>query len=208
MRIYGIFIVLFATGLHADLSYFERDINLAQLAQCRTFFTQKDDITTIHLLNGQTTELKDEYVNNDPKYKSLLYTLKGCFFKEKFLIYSDFMPDIESYYAIDLRDGKETSLNGMPILSPSHALFVTEAEESHRISIYSLNEERITRIFSRRYPDQCVTQGTSWLDDQTIGFELECDEMWDTDTNTTKASTKEHFKLIQKAGKWEIVQPN
>jgi hypothetical protein len=207
MRIYGILIVLLTTYSNADLSYFERDINLAQLAQCRAFFTQKNDLTTVHLLNGQTIELQDEYVNNDPKYKSLLYTLKGCFVKEKYLIYSDFMPDIESYYAIDLRDGKETPLSGMPILSPSHALFVTEAEESHRISVYTLNDEHILKVYSHRYPDQCVTQNTVWIDDQTIRFELECDEMFDTDTNSTKAAAKESFKLIYKDGKWEITQP-
>jgi hypothetical protein len=52
-----------------------------------------------------------------------------------------------------------------------------------------------------------VTQNTVWLDDQTIRFELECDEMFDTDTNTTKAGAKESLTLIYKDGKWEITQP-
>jgi len=207
MRSYGLLIVLFATSLIADMSYFERDVNAAQLEQCKAFFTQKDDLTTIHLLNGQTVALQDEYINSDPQYKSLLNTLKGCFFKEKYLIYSDFMPDIESYYALDLRDGKETQLNGMPYLSPSHAFFVTEAIESHRISVYTFSNERIVRVFFHRYPDQCVTQNTVWIDDQTISFELECDGIFDNDTNTTKEGTKETFKLIQKDLKWEIKQP-
>lgn len=60
------------------------------------FLPKRKDVTIIHLLNGQTMELKDEYFNNDQDYKTLLYTLKGCFFKEKYLIYSDFMPDSEA----------------------------------------------------------------------------------------------------------------
>jgi len=207
MRISGILVMLFATSLFADMSYFERDINATQLQQCQSFYTQKNDLTTIFLLNGQTLELQDAYVNNDPHYKSLLYTLKGCLVQEKYLIYSDFMPDIESYYAIDLRDGKETPLSGMPYLSPSHTFFVTEAEASHRISLYTFSDERILKVFSHRYPDQCVTQNTVWVDDLTIRFELECDGLFDNDTNTTKAATKEQLQLIQKNGKWEIKQP-
>ena len=207
MRSYGILIALFATSLMADMDYFERDVNTTQLTQCKAYFTHTTDVTAVHLLNGQTLELRDEYVNNDPQYKSLLYTLKGCFFKEKYLIYSDFMPDIESYYALDLRDGKETQLNGMPYLSPSHAFFVTEAIESHRISVYTFSNERIVKVFFHRYPDQCVTQNTVWIDDQTIRFELECDGLFDNDTNTTKEGTKETLKLIQKGDKWEIQRP-
>ncbi|AOO66405.1 hypothetical protein [Sulfurospirillum halorespirans] len=207
MRIYGILVMFFALYLNADMSYFERDVNTTQLEQCKAFFTQKNDLTIVHLQNGQTLALQDEYVNSDPKFKTLLYTLKGCFAKEKYLIYSDFMPDMESYYAIDLRDGKETPLSGMPYLSPSRTFFVTEAEASHRISVYTFGDERILKVFSHRYPDQCVTQNTVWLDDQTIRFELECDEMFDTDTNTTKAGAKESLKLIYKDGKWEITQP-
>ncbi|QIR75711.1 hypothetical protein FA592_05505 [Sulfurospirillum diekertiae] len=208
MKVYGIVLACITTTLLADLAYFDRDVNSTQLEQCKAFFTKEKDIKTIHLLNAQTLEFKDEYLGDDPEYKTLLYTLKGCFFKEKYLIYSDFMPDSEAYYALDLRDGKETQLNGMPYLSPSHAFFVTEAIESHRISVYAFSNERIVKVFFHRYPDQCVTQNTVWIDDQTIRFELECDGLFDNDTNTTKEGTKETFKLIQKAGKWEITQPN
>ena len=83
MKIYGILAVFFVTVLMADLAYFERDVNVAQLAQCKAFFKAENDVKTIYLLNGEKLEFKDEFLNNDKEYKILLYTLKGCFFKEK-----------------------------------------------------------------------------------------------------------------------------
>ncbi len=205
MKVYGILLALITTSLIADLAYFEHDVNVAQLEQCKAFFTKEKDVKTIHLINHQTLELKDEYLGNDQEYKTLLYTLKGCFFKEKYLIFSDFMPDSEAYHALDLRDGKEIPLDGMTNLSPNKHYFVTEADESPRISVYVLSEERIVKLFTHKYPAHCVVQHTLWLDDQSLSFEVECDGLFDSDTNTTKEETKETFKLIQKELKWEII---
>ncbi len=207
MKVYGIVLACIATTLLADLAYFERDVNQTQLEQCKAFFTLEKDVKTIHLLNGQMLEFKDEYLGDDPEYKTLLYTLKGCFFKEKYLIYSDFMPDSEAYYALNLRDGKEMRLDGMPYLSPTQNYFATEAEESHRISIYTFEKDRIIKVFTHKFHAQCVTQHTAWVDDHTLSFELECDGIFDEDTNTTKENTTEKFKLIQTDSKWEIIQP-
>ena len=207
MKLYGILTVFLVTVLMADLDYFERDVNVAQLAQCKAFFKAENDVKTIYLLNGQKLELKDEFLNDDKEYKVLLYTLKGCFFKEKYLIYSDFMPDSEVYHAVDLRNGNEIELDGMPHLSPNQHLFVTEADESRRLSVYTLSEERIVKVFFHRVPEHCVVQNTLWLDDQSLRFEVECDGVFERDTNTTKAGTKETLKLIQKNLQWEIKQP-
>jgi len=207
MKTSGILAVLLMTVLMADLAYFERDVNVAQLAQCKAFFKAENDVKTIYLLNGEKLEFKDEFLNNDKEYKILLYTLKGCFFKEKYLIYSDFMPDSEAYHAIDLRNGNEIELDGMPHLSPNQHYFVTEADESRLLSVYTLSEERIVKVFFHRVPEHCVVQHTLWLDDQSLSFEVECDGLFDSDTNTTKAGTKETLKLIQKNLQWEIKQP-
>jgi len=204
MKRYGFLALLLTTYLMADLAYFERDVNVAQLAQCRAFFTATNDVKTIHLLNGEKLEFKDEYIGNDPEYKTLLYTLKGCFFKEKYLIYSDFMPDSEAYHAIDLRNGNDIPLDGMPHLCPNQRYFVTEAAESPRLSIYTLSEERIVKVFTHKFSSHCVVQNVTWIDDQSLTFEIECDGLFDNDTNTTKAGTKETLKLIQKNLKWEI----
>ena len=206
MRVCWMLGVVMMTSLMADMSYFERDVNVEQLKQCQEFVTLGKDVKTIHLLNGETLALNDEYYNNDPEYKTLFYTIKGCFFKEKYLIYSDFMPDSEAYYALNLQDGKDMRLDGMPFLSPAQNYFATEADESHRVSIYTFEHERIVKVFSHKYPEQCVTQHTLWLDNQTLRFKLECDGAFDEDTNTTKENTKEMFKLIQKDSKWEILQ--
>lgn len=207
MKISGILAVLLTTVLMADLAYFERDVNVAQLVQCKAFFKAENDVKTIYLLNGQKLEFKDEFLNNDKEYKILLYTLKGCFFKEKYLIYSDFMPDSEAYHAVDLRNGNEIELDGMPHLSPNQHYFVTEADESRRLSVYTLSDERILKVFFHRFPEHCVVQHPLWLDDQSLHFEVECDGLFDGDTNTTKAGTKETLKLIQKNLQWEIQQP-
>lgn len=207
MKTSGILALLLMTVLMADLAYFERDVNVAQLAQCKAFFKAENDVKTIYLLNGEKLEFKDEFLNNDKEYKILLYTLKGCFFKEKYLIYSDFMPDSEAYHAIDLRNGNEIELDGMPHLSPNQHYFVTEADESRLLSVYTLSEERIVKVFFHRVPEHCVVQHTLWLDDQSLSFEVECDGLFDSDTNTTKAGTKETLKLIQKNLQWEIKQP-
>lgn len=79
MKRYSIVALLLTTWLMADLSYFDRDVNGAQLEQCKAFFTKEKDVKIIHLLNGQNIELKDEYFGDDKEYKTLLYTLKGCF---------------------------------------------------------------------------------------------------------------------------------
>ena len=205
MKMCWIVMVFITTSLMADLAYFDRDVNDTQLEQCKAFFTKEKDVKTIHLLNEQPLEFKDEYFGDDPEYKTLLYTLKGCFFKEKYLIYSDFMPDSEAYYALDLRDGKELRLDGMPYLSPDRSLFVTEANDSHRISVYTFtDEDQIMKVFTHKYPNQCITQNTSWQDDQVIIFEVECDGVFDDDTNTTKDDSKEKFTLTYKDYKWEL----
>lgn len=206
MKRYGFLALLLATYVMADLDYFERDVNVAQLAQCRAFFTATNDVKTIHLMNGEKLEFKDEYLGNDKEYKTLLYTLKGCFFREKYLIFSDFMPDSEAYHAINLRNGDEIELDGMPRLSPNQRYFVTEADESRRLSVYVLSEERIVKVFFHRVPEHCVIQNALWIDDQSLHFDMECDGVFDSDTNTTKAGTKETLKLIQKNLQWEISQ--
>jgi len=202
-----IVLILFTTSLIADLSYFERDVNAAQLEQCKAFFINGKDVKTIHLLNGQTLEFKDEYLNNDPEYKILLYTLKGCFFREKYLIYSDFMPDSEAYHALDLHDGTDTLLEGMPYPSPKQHFFTTKAEESNTLSIYTFKEDKIITVFTKHYPEHCLVQHPLWINDTTLSFVLSCERLFDSDTNTTKAATKEVFWAIQKEFKWEITQP-
>lgn len=206
MKMYGILLMLCAS-LMADLSYFERDVNAAQLEQCKAFFTHEKDIKTIHLLNGQKMELKDEYFDNDQEYKTLLYTLKGCFFKEKYLIYSDFMPDSEAYHALDLHDGSDILLEGMPYLSPKHHFFTTEAESSHRLSLYAFKADKIVKVFSQQYPEHCLVQHPLWINDTTLSFVLSCERLFDSDSNTTKAATKEVLRAIQNEFKWEITQP-
>lgn len=205
MKRYTLLVLLLTTCLMADLSYFERDVNVAQLEQCKAFFTKEKDVTIIHLLNGQTIELKDEYFNNDQDYKTLLYTLKGCFFKEKYLIYSDFMPDSEAYHALDLHDGSDTLLEGMPYASPKKYFFTTNAETTNTLSLYTFKEQKIITVFTKHYPEHCLVQHPLWLDESSLSFVLSCERLYDSETQTTKAATKEVFKLIRTGTTWDVV---
>lgn len=205
MKRYTLLVLLLTTCLMADLSYFERDVNVAQLEQCKAFFTKEKDVTIIHLLNGQTIELKDEYFNNDQDYKTLLYTLKGCFFKEKYLIYSDFMPDSEAYHALDLHDGSDTLLEGMPYASPKKYFFTTNAETTNTLSLYTFKEQKIITVFIKHYPEHCLVQHPLWLDESSLSFVLSCERLYDSETQTTKAATKEVFKLIRTGTTWDVV---
>lgn len=205
MKRYTLLVLLLTTCLMADLSYFERDVNVAQLEQCKAFFTKEKDVTIIHLLNGQTMELKDEYFNNDQDYKILLYTLKGCFFKEKYLIYSDFMPDSEAYHALDLHDGSDTLLEGMPYASPKKYFFTTNAETTNTLSLYTFKEQKIITVFTKHYPEHCLVQHPLWLDESSLSFVLSCERLYDSETQTTKAATKEVFKLIRTGTTWDVV---
>lgn len=205
MRIFLIFVLLFATSLLADIDYFERDVNAVQLQQCKAFFTKEKDVKTIHLLNGQTIALNDEYSNSDQEYKTLLYTLKGCFVKENYLIYSDFMPDSEAYHALDLHNGNDVLLEGMPYLSPKKHFFTTEAENSNRLSLYTFNEGKIITAFTQQYPEHCRVQHPLWIDETSLSFVLSCERLFNSDTNSTQAATKEVHKLIRKGTLWEII---
>ena len=205
MKRYTLLVFLLTTCLMADLSYFERDVNVAQLEQCKAFFTKEKDVAIIHLLNGQTMELKDEYFNNDQDYKTLLYTLKGCFFKEKYLIYSDFMPDSEAYHALDLHDGSDTLLEGMPYASPKKYFFTTNAETTNTLSLYTFKEQKIITVFTKHYPEHCLVQHPLWLDESSLSFVLSCERLYDSETQTTKAATKEVFKLIRTGTTWDVV---
>lgn len=205
MKRYTLLVLLLTTCLMADLSYFERDVNVAQLEQCKAFFTKEKDVTIIHLLNGQKMELKDEYFNNDQDYKTLLYTLKGCFFKEKYLIYSDFMPDSEAYHALDLHDGSDTLLEGMPYASPKKYFFTTNAETTNTLSLYTFKEQKIITVFTKHYPEHCLVQHPLWLDESSLSFVLSCERLYDSETQTTKAATKEVFKLIRTGTTWDVV---
>lgn len=205
MKRYTLLSLLLATSLMADLSYFERDVNAAQLEQCKAFFTKEKDVKIIHLLNGQKMEFKDEYFGDDKEYKILLYTLKGCFFREKYLIYSDFMPDSEAYHALDLHDGTDTLLEGMPYSSPKQHFFTTKAEESNTLSLYTFKENKIITVFTKHYPEHCLVQYPLWLDESSLSFVLSCERVFNSDTNTTKAATKEVFKLIRTGTTWDVV---
>ena len=205
MKRYTLLVLLLTTCLMADLSYFERDVNAAQLEQCKAFFTKEKDVTIIHLFNGQTMELKDEYFNNAQDYKTLLYTLKGCFFKEKYLIYSDFMPDSEAYHALDLHDGSDTLLEGMPYASPKKYFFTTNAETTNTLSLYTFKEQKIITVFTKHYPEHCLVQHPLWLDESSLSFVLSCERLYDSETQTTKAATKEVFKLIRTGTTWDVV---
>ena len=205
MKRFTLLSLLLATSLMADLSYFERDVNAAQLEQCKAFFTKEKDVKIIHLLNGQKMEFKDEYFGDDKEYKILLYTLKGCFFREKYLIYSDFMPDSEAYHALDLHDGTDTLLEGMPYSSPKQHFFTTKAEESNTLSLYTFKENKIITVFTKRYPEHCLVQYPLWLDESSLSFVLSCERVFNSDTNTTKAATKEVFKLIRTGTTWDVV---
>ena len=207
MKIYGILAVFLVTVLMADLDYFERDVNVAQLAQCKAFFKAENDVKTIYLLNGQKLELKDEFLNDDKEYKVLLYTLKGCFFKEKYLIYSDFMPDSEAYHALDLRDGKEIPLDGMPSLCPNEKLFATQADESDRITLYTLEDAHIRKVFSHQFPQECSVSNIAWESDTSLQFEVTCDDLYDSQTKSVKAGSKSRSILHQKGAQWEILAP-
>lgn len=205
MKRFTLLSLLLATSLMADLSYFERDVNAAQLEQCKAFFTKEKDVKIIHLLNGQKMEFKDEYFGDDKEYKILLYTLKGCFFREKYLIYSDFMPDSEAYHALDLHDGTDTLLEGMPYSSPKQHFFTTKAEESNTLSLYTFKENKIITVFTKHYPEHCLVQYPLWLDESSLSFVLSCERVFNSDTNTTKAATKEVFKLIRTGTTWDVV---
>lgn len=205
MKRYTLLSLLLATSLMADLSYFERDVNAAQLEQCKAFFTKEKDVKIIHLLNGQKMEFKDEYFGDDKEYKILLYTLKGCFFREKYLIYSDFMPDSEAYHALDLHDGTDTLLEGMPYSSPKQHFFTTKAEESNTLSLYTFKENKIITVFTKHYPEHCLVQYPLWLDESSLSFVLSCERLYDSKTQTTKPATKEVFKLIRTGTTWDVV---
>lgn len=205
MKRFTLLSLLLATSLMADLSYFERDVNAAQLEQCKAFFTKEKDVKIIHLLNGQKMEFKDEYFGDDKEYKILLYTLKGCFFREKYLIYSDFMPDSEAYHALDLHDGTDTLLEGMPYSSPKQHFFTTKAEESNTLSLYTFKENKIITVFTKHYPEHCLVQYPLWLDESSLSFVLSCERVFNSDTNTTKSATKEVFKLIRTGTTWDVV---
>ena len=205
MKRYTLLSLLLATSLMADLSYFERDVNAAQLEQCKAFFTKEKDVKIIHLLNGQKMEFKDEYFGDDKEYKILLYTLKGCFFREKYLIYSDFMPDSEAYHALDLHDGTDTLLEGMPYSSPKQHFFTTKAEESNTLILYTFKENKIITVFTKHYPEHCLVQYPLWLDESSLSFVLSCERVFNSDTNTTKSATKEVFKLIRTGTTWDVV---
>lgn len=207
MKMSGLFLAFLATSLMAELSYFERDVNKKQLEQCSAYVTLENDVKTIHLLNGQTMRLIDEYSGDDKTYKILLFTLKGCFLKEKFLIYSDFMPDSEAYHALDLRDGKEIPLDGMPSLCPNEKYFATQADESDRITLYTLEDARIRKIFSHQFPEACSVSSIAWESDTSLQFEVTCDDLYDSQTKSVKAGSKNKFKLHQKGAQWEILAP-
>lgn len=201
-------IIVFA--VHAEPYEFDRDANFFQLEECKDFFIKEKDVKTIKLLNGKKIELKDEYVENDDEFKTLVYTIKGCFFKEKYLIYSDFVPDSWVHYVLNLNNGKVTSIDGMTYLSPNRKYFATEyfgdAFSPPRISVYSLNKNKITRIFTQEYPHNCSVQNTKWIDNQNIDFNIECNWPYDIDTKTSRDDTIDNLKLTLKAGKWEITK--
>ena len=205
MKRYSIVALLLTTWLMADLSYFDRDVNGAQLEQCKAFFTKEKDVKIIHLLNGQNIELKDEYFGDDTEYKTLLYTLKGCFFNEKYLIYSDFMPDSEAYHVLDMHDGSDMILEGMPYLSPKQYFFTTNAEASNTLSLYTFIDQKIITVFTKKYPEHCLVQYPMWLDESSLSFVVSCERMFNSDTNTTKPATKEVFKLIRTGTTWDVV---
>lgn len=207
MKMYGLFLAFLATSLMAELSYFERDVNKKQLEQCRAYVTHENDVKTIHLLNGKTMRLTDEYSSDDKTYKILLFTLKGCFLKEKFLIYSDFMPDSEAYHALDLRDGKEIPLDGMPSLCPNEKLFATQADESDRITLYTLEDAHIRKVFSHQFPQECSVSNIAWESDTSLQFEVTCDDLYDSQTKSVKAGSKSRSTLHQKGAQWEILAP-
>ena len=136
-------------------------------------------------MNGKKIELKDEYVKNDDEFKTLVYTIKGCFFKEKYLIYSDFVSDSWVHYVLNLNNGKVTSIDGMRYLSLNKKYFATEyfgdASSPPRISVYSFNKNKIIRIFTQEYPHNCSVQKIKWID---------------------------KLKLTHKAGKWITMKSN
>ena len=67
---------------------------------------------------------------------------------------SEWAPDTEVYYAINLRDGQMMEINGMPYLSPNRKYFATEyyggeiSSDPPRFSIYSFHGNQIKRIFN------------------------------------------------------------
>ena len=197
-------------SVYAEPYEFDNDANFSQLEECKDFFIKEKDVKTIKLLNGEKIELKDEYAENDDEFKTLVYTIKGCFFKEKYLIYSDFVPDSWVHYILNLNNGKVTPIDGMTYISPNRKYFATEyfgdGNSPPRISVYSLNKNEISRIFTKEYPHNCSVQNTKWINNQNINFNTECSWSYDIDTNTSRDNTIEKLKLTFKTGKWRIIK--
>lgn len=62
------------------------------------------------------------------------------------------MPDSEAYHALDLHDGSDTLLEGMSYLSPKEYFFITNAEASNTLTLYTFKEQKIITVFTKQYP--------------------------------------------------------
>lgn len=201
--IIGLLSITMSFAVYAKPYEFDNDANFSQLEECKDFFIKEKDVKTIKLLNGKKIELKDEFLKDDIRFKNeylkdlpgkedlflkefveektLVYTMKGCFLKEKYLIYSAFVVESWEHYAVNLNNGKVTPIDGMTYLSPNRKYFVTgcfvdySTASLSRISVYSFNKNKIIRIFTQEYPHNCSVQKIKWID---------------------------KLKLTHKAGKW------
>ncbi|WP_041959949.1 hypothetical protein [Sulfurospirillum arsenophilum] len=211
-KLYFILFALFATNLFAYNEFLMDGINFKQLEKCKNFYIQEQNVKIINLLNGKKLELKNEFSENDDEFEVLIYTIKGCFFKEKYLIVSEWAPDTEVYYAINLRDGQMMEINGMPYLSPNRKYFATEyyggeiSSDPPRFSIYSFKGNQIKRIFTQEYPYDSSVFRTKWINNQNIHFYIASDYRYDPDKNTFIGKTIDELKLTFKSGKWRIIK--
>lgn len=204
--------IVFILFLNSAFGNSNININEKNLKQCKNFFLDNGDIKIINILNGSKIELKDIYLDGAMEYKTFHYKINDCFYNEKYLIYSDFIPDTRSYYVLNLRNGKTTEIDGMTHISPNRKYFATEycnnqlADGMNGISIYSLQNYKITKIFTQEYPSACCVKNIKWINSQDISFSVRCDGQYNFDTNKSADFTIDELKLTLKAGKWEITK--
>lgn len=191
------FFIIFCLGiaLYADAEYFLRDVNHAELKQCAAWFEEKPDQKIIHLHNGKSLTLNDEYAQQNLDIKSVLYTLKGCFFDENYLIFSQFVADDELYYLLNITDGTLKPIEGMAYLSPKHAT-IAVISDIPSIAFYALNDKGVKQISQFFLHSDCTLEKPRWQDEKTFFANLTCND----------ATLNQNLKVVQSDGEWKIVQ--
>lgn len=192
---FSLTILLFFSFALADSEYFERDIDHNALKQCAAWFKDEPDQKMIYLHNGKTMTLKDEFAPSDHTIKDVLYTIKGCFSDENYLIFSQFIPDHELYFLLNMTNATLVPIEGMPYLSPKRETFAV-ISDIPSIALYTFVKNTVQPITQFFFNDGCWLEKPLWINDHTFRVNLTCN---DTTLNQTLSvtATQDQWKLIK-----------